>query len=141
MKLAKLFTGLMVVGALTACSQNMVSETKMAEKKAMEMKMMEPKFETAAYFCDVKGKRNQVVSVTYAFVGGKADSATVSINRKVVGHEMKLDGTYQDGVRFVEGNKVWLLDDGFAANTVNMTVPVMFTDNDKILARNCRIAK
>ncbi|AKD37884.1 hypothetical protein I926_02780 [Pasteurella multocida subsp. multocida OH4807] len=136
MKLAKLFTGLMVVGALTACSQNMVAESKMAEKKAIE-----PKFETAAYFCDVKGKKNQVVSVTYAFVDSKADSATVSINRKVVGHEMKLDGAYQDGVRFVEGNKVWSLDYGFAANTVNTTVPVMFTDNNKILAKNCRIAK
>ncbi|MDO5055462.1 hypothetical protein ACFSAV_07880 [Pasteurella oralis] len=141
MKLTKLFASLMVVGALTACSQNMSSDMKMAEKKAMEMKASEPAFETAAYFCDVRGKKNQVVSVTYAFVGGKADSATVSINRKVVGHEMKLDSSYQDGVRFVEGKKVWSLDYGFAAETVGTTVPVMFTDNNKILAKNCRIAK
>ncbi|MXN89558.1 hypothetical protein K7G92_000210 [Pasteurella canis] len=141
MKLTKLLVGLMVVGGLTACSQNMGSDMKMAEKKAMEMKVSEPTFETAAYFCDVKGKRNQVVSVTYAFVDGKADSATVSINRKVVGDEMKLDSAYKDGTRFVEGNKVWSLDEGFTAKTVNTTVPVMFTDNNKILARNCDIAK
>ncbi|MDH3001819.1 hypothetical protein [Pasteurella multocida] len=136
MKLTQLFASLMVAGALTACAQN---GTDM--KKAMEIKSSEPTFETVAYFCDVKGKKNQVVSATYTFVNSKADSATVTINRQVVGHEMKLDSTYQDGVRFVEGNKVWLLDNGFVANTVGTTAAVMFTDNNKILARNCTNAK
>ncbi|MFC1136769.1 hypothetical protein ACFGZQ_05150 [Pasteurella multocida] len=136
MKLTQLFASLMVAGALTACAQNGADM-----KKAMEMKSSEPTFETAAYFCDVKGKKSQVVSATYTFVNGKADSATVTINRQVVGHEMKLDSTYQDGVRFVEGNKVWSLDNGFAASTVGTTAAVMFTDNNKILAKNCTNAK
>ncbi|MGC6406451.1 hypothetical protein ACNO7K_08445 [Bisgaard Taxon 45] len=136
MKFTQLFASLMVAGALTACAQ---SGTDM--NKTMAMKSSEPTFETAAYFCDVKGKKNQVVSATYAFVNGKADSATVTINRKVVGQEMKLDSSYQDGVRFVESNKVWSLDNGFAASTVSTTAAVMFTDNNKILAKNCTNAK
>ncbi|MGC7560336.1 hypothetical protein [Pasteurella sp. PK-2025] len=141
MKLTKLFASLMVIGALTACSQSANSEIKSATQKAAEMVKAQPTFETAAYFCDVRGKKNQVVSATYAFVNGKADSATITINRKVVGQEMKLDTAYQDGVRFVEGQKVWSLDYGFAANTVNSTAAVMFTDNNKILAKNCVNAK
>ncbi|MGC7590540.1 hypothetical protein ACPWUF_08660 [Bisgaard Taxon 46] len=141
MKFTKLFAGLVVVGTLAACSQNVASDIASAGKKAADMVSAQPTFETAAYFCDVQGKKNQVVSATYAFVNGKVDSATVTINRQVVGQEMKLDSAYQDGVRFVEGKKVWSLDYGFAANTVNSTVPVMFTDNNKILAKNCMIAK
>lgn len=105
-----------------------------------------PEFKTAAYFCDAYGYKNQVVSATYAFVQGKPYSATVTINSKakgkqVVGAEMKLDASYKDGVRFVEGKKFWNLDSNFSAATVAKSVPVMFTDNNKILAKNCKIAK
>ncbi|EEX51057.1 membrane protein [Pasteurella multocida] len=144
MKFTKLFVGLVAVGTLAACSQNLSSDIASVGKKAADMVSTQPTFETAAYFCDVQGKRNQVVSATYAFVNGKADSATVTINRQVVGEEMKFDSTYKDGVRFVEGKKVWALgglDNSFAADTVSSTVPVMFTDNNRILARNCLIAK
>lgn len=106
----------------------------------------QPTFETAAYFCDAYGYKNQVVSVAYAFVDGKPYTATVTINSKakgkqVVGSEMKFDAAYKDGARFVSGNKMWNLDYGFSAATVGKTVPVMFTDNNQILAKNCKIAR
>lgn len=66
---------------------------------------------------------------------------TKAKGKQVVGPEMKFDPTYKDGTRFVSGNKVWNLDYGFSAATVGKTVPVMFTDNNKILAKNCKIAK
>ena len=100
-----------------------------------------PTFETAAYFCDVQGKKNQVVSATYAFVNGKIDTATITINRKVVGQEMKLDPSYKDGTQFVEGKKVWALEGGFTQATASKTMPIMFTDNNQILAKNCEFAK
>lgn len=122
---------------------NTTTETvKNTTTSAMDsMKGKQPVFETAAYFCDASGKKNQVVSAVYAFIDGKIDSATITMNRKVIGPEMKFDATYKDGVRFVEGQKVWSLDYGFAQNTVSKTVPVMFTDNNNIVAKNCTIVK
>lgn len=190
MKLTKIFAGLVMAGALAACSQvsDTVSSVKDAAGSAVSgvsdvassavtgvkdvatsaatgvkgaatatvdgvktaanavMGTSKPVFETAAYFCDVEGQKNQVVSVAYAFVDGKPYTATVTINTKakgkqVVGSEMKFDSAFKDGARFVDGNKFWNLDYGFSAATVGKTVPVMFTDNNKILAKNCKHAR
>lgn len=122
-------TGNAVVGAATA--------TKDAMKGAMTS--AQPHFETAGYFCEVKGKR-KVVSATYAFVNGQADSVTLTVDGAVVG-DMKYDANYQDGTRFVNGNRVWSLDYGFAQNTVSKTVPVQYRSNNNIVAKNCEIAK
>ncbi|MGQ0285938.1 hypothetical protein ACT2CV_01855 [Pasteurellaceae bacterium 22721_9_1] len=153
MKLTKLFAGLMVAGVLGACTQNANSEMNKVEKATQEVKEVagqvqqamgstQPALETAAYFCDVQGKKKQVVSVTYAFVNGKADSATVTVrtgNKKSI-HELKVNPSYTDGTQFVDGKKVFTLDEGFSAQTVNKTVPVMLTIKDKIIAKNCTMA-
>ncbi|QLB20158.1 hypothetical protein A6B43_00695 [Vespertiliibacter pulmonis] len=125
--------------AATSATNAVTTAVENTANSAKQMVSSQPTFETAAYYCDVEGKKNQVVSVTYAFVDGKVDSATVSIHKKVVGQEMKFDSAYKDGTRFVEGNKVWSLDYGFSAATVGKTVPVMFTDNNKILAKSCQV--
>ena len=89
----------MVAGALTACAQNGADM-----KKAMEMKSSEPTFETAAYFVMWKVRKIKLFQPRIHLLMVK-QIATVTINRQVVGHEMKLDSTYQDGVRLVEGTK------------------------------------
>lgn len=131
--------------ATTNAVSNVATATKDAVagtmKSASNALSSKPTFETAAYFCDVQGKKNQVVSATYAFVNGKIDTATITINRKVVGQEMKLDPSYKDGTQFVEGKKVWALESGFTQATASKTMPIMFTDNNQILAKNCEIAK
>lgn len=169
MKLVKFVPAIAATLVLAACStaENMVSSTTNAVsnaasattnavsnaatatkdavagtmKSASNALSSKPTFETAAYFCDVQGKKNQVVSATYAFVNGKIDTATITINRKVVGQEMKLDPSYKDGTQFVEGKKVWALEGGFTQATASKTMPIMFTDNNQILAKNCEIAK
>lgn len=145
MNLVKFVPTMAAALVLVACStENSMSSTKqeapMKETSTM-MKSAQPTFETAAYFCDVKGKRNKVVSATYAFVNGKIDTATVTVDGVVVGHEMKLDPSYQDGTQFVEGKKVWSLESGFTQATASKTVPIMFTSDNRILAKNCEVAK
>lgn len=93
------------------------------------------------YTCSVNGKANQPVSAVYTFNKGEPATATVTINKKVVGKNLKVDTTYTDGVKFVAGQKVWSLDTGFNAQTAETTAPVMFTANDVILAKNCAVAK
>lgn len=96
---------------------------------------------TIAYTCSVNGKTNQPVSAVYTFNNGEASTATVTINKKVVGKNLKVDATYKDGVKFISGTNVWSLDTGFNAKTAETTVPVMFTANNQILAKNCTVAK
>lgn len=96
---------------------------------------------TIAYTCSVNGKTNQPVSAVYTFNNGEASMATVTINKKVVGKNLKVDATYKDGVKFISGTNVWSLDTGFNAKTAETTVPVMFTANNQILAKNCTVAK
>lgn len=136
-------TGNAVAGAATATTdavKGAATATKDAVKGAMTS--AQPEFETAGYFCQVQGKK-KVVSATYTFVNGKPEMATIKLDGKVVGHEMKFDPKYQDGTRFVEGKKVWSLgtDNNFTKASVANTVPVMFTSNNKILAKHCEIAK
>ncbi|EQA03212.1 Holliday junction resolvase [Glaesserella parasuis] len=96
---------------------------------------------TIAYICSVNGKTNQPVLAVYTFNNGEPSTATVTINKKVVGKNLKVDTTYQDGVKFVSGTNVWSLDIGFSAKTAETTVPVMFTANNQILAKNCVVTK
>ncbi|AUI65968.1 Holliday junction resolvase [Glaesserella australis] len=96
---------------------------------------------TVAYTCSVNGKTNQPVSAVYTFNNGEAATATVTINKKVVGKNLKVDTAYTDGVKFVSGTNVWSLDMGFNEKTAETTVPVMFTANNQILAKNCSVAK
>ncbi|MCT8535597.1 Holliday junction resolvase [Glaesserella parasuis] len=96
---------------------------------------------TVTYTCSVNGKTNQPVSAVYTFNNGEPSTATVTINKKVVGENLKVDATYQDGVKFVSGTNVWSLDIGFSAKTAETTVPVMFTANNQILAKNCVVTK
>ncbi|MWR47789.1 hypothetical protein, partial [Escherichia coli] len=77
----------------------------------------------------------------YTFSNGEPSTATVTINKKVVGKDLKVDTAYKDGVKFVSGTKVWSLDTGFNSKTAETTVPVMFTSNNQILAKNCAVAK
>ncbi|MDO4697396.1 MAG: Holliday junction resolvase [Pasteurellaceae bacterium] len=133
-------TGNAVAGAATATTdavKGAATATKDAVKGAKVS--VKPELQTAAYLCDVKGKR-KVVSATYAFLNGKADLVTLSIDGKVVG-DLKFDEKYEDGSRFVAGNRVWSLDSGFAPNTVSKTVPVQYRSNNNIVAKNCEIAK
>lgn len=95
---------------------------------------------TIVYTCSVSGK-TQAVSAVYTFKNGEPATATVAINKKVVGKDLKVDTTYTDGVKFVSGNNVWSMDKGFNASTAETTVPVMFTANNQILAKNCTVAK
>ncbi len=96
---------------------------------------------TVSYTCDVSGKTNQPVVAVYTFSNGEPSTATVTINKKVVGTDLKVDTAYKDGVKFVSGTKVWSLDTGFNSKTAETTVPVMFTSNNQILAKNCAVAK
>lgn len=96
---------------------------------------------TVSYTCDVSGKTNQPVVAVYTFSNGEPSTATVTINKKVVGKDLKVDTAYKDGVKFVSGTKVWSLDTGFNSKTAETTVPVMFTSNNQILAKNCAVAK
>lgn len=143
MKLMKFVPAIAATLVLAACStENSSAPTKKEGMMQEDMaKSAAPTFEVVPYFCDVKGKKNTVVTATYAFLNGKVDTATVSIDNVVVGHEMKLDTAYQDGTKFVEGKKVWSLDHGFTQETAEKTVPVMFTSDNKILAKNCRMAR
>ncbi|WP_303820153.1 Holliday junction resolvase [Actinobacillus minor] len=96
---------------------------------------------TVSYTCDASGKTNQPVVAVYTFSNGEPSTATVTINKKVVGKDLKVDPAYKDGVKFVSGTKVWSLDTGFNSKTAETTVPVMFTSNNQILAKNCAVAK
>ena len=96
---------------------------------------------TVSYTCDASGKTNQPVVAVYTFSNGEPSTATVTINKKVVGKDLKADTAYKDGVKFVSGTKVWSLDTGFNSKTAETTVPVMFTSNNQILAKNCAVAK
>lgn len=96
---------------------------------------------TISYTCDASGKTNQPVVAVYTFSNGEPSTATVTINKKVVGTDLKVDSAYKDGVKFVSGTKVWSLDTGFNSKTAETTVPVMFTSNNQILAKNCAVAK
>ncbi len=96
---------------------------------------------TVSYTCDASGKTNQPVVAVYTFSNGEPSTATVTINKKVVGKDLKVDTAYKDGVKFVSGTKVWSLDTGFNSKTAETTVPVMFTSNNQILAKNCAVAK
>ncbi len=96
---------------------------------------------TVSYTCDASGKTNQPVVAVYTFSNGEPSTATVTINKKVVGKDLKADTAYKDGVKFVSGTKVWSLDTGFNSKTAETTVPVMFTSNNQILAKNCTVAK
>ncbi|EER46408.1 excinuclease ABC subunit A [Actinobacillus minor NM305] len=96
---------------------------------------------TVSYTCDASGKTNQPVVAVYTFSNGEPSTATVTINKKVVGTDLKVDSAYKDGVKFVSGTKVWSLDTGFNSKTAETTVPVMFTSNNQILAKNCAVAK
>lgn len=95
---------------------------------------------TIVYTCSVSGK-TQAVSAVYTFKNDEPATATVTINKKVVGKDLKVDTTYTDGVKFVSGNNVWSVDKGFNAKTAETTVPVMFTANNQILAKNCTVVK
>lgn len=96
---------------------------------------------TVAYTCSVNGKTNQPVTAVYTFKDDEPETATVTVQKKVVGKNLKVDSTYKDGVKFVSGTNVWSLDTGFNAKTAETTVPVMFTANNVILAKNCAVAK
>lgn len=141
MNLTKILSSLVVVGALTACAQNVPSEANFMPKKAVEMAKSEKTLVPVGYICDVKGKKNKVVSATYEVRGNEVVAVTVMVDGVVVGHEMKLNPSYKDGIQFVEGKKVWSLDEGFSRATINKTDPVMFTSNNKILAKNCHVAQ
>lgn len=141
MKLTKFAVGLVLAGVLVGCSQTSNAQKSVVEK-ADKMVSSAPALETAAYYCDVRGKR-KVVSATYEFVNGAAESVTLTVDGKVVG-DLKLDKSYEDGVRFVagKGNKrVWSLDSGFSQSTIASTVPVQYRSNDKIVAKNCEVIK
>ncbi|VEG71303.1 membrane protein [[Pasteurella] aerogenes] len=162
MKLVKCLSAVAVLSALAACStaSDVVSSTSDAVKNvgeavvdgaktvgntvtegAKSAKEMITGTKTVLYSCDVSGKRNQPVSATYSFKDNQPETATVTIGKKVVGKDLALNRTYTDGVQFVAGDKIWSLDTGFSVETVNTTVPVMFTSNNEILARNCTVAK
>lgn len=148
MKLVKLFSILGAVALLAACSghSDAVSSTvkqteNVASHESTATNSVQPETKTIAYACSVKGKTNQPVVAVYTFKNGEAETATVTIQKKTVGKNLKVDTAYQDGVKFVSGTNIWSLDVGFNANTAEATVPVMFTANNVILAKNCAIAK
>ncbi|MCT8555534.1 Holliday junction resolvase [Glaesserella parasuis] len=151
MKLVKLLPTFAAAAILTACStvSDVASSTANIEGNAgstavdstTAAKNITTGSKTIAYICSVNGKTNQPVLAVYTFNNGEPSTATVTINKKVVGKNLKVDTTYQDGVKFVSGKKVWSLDMGFNAKTAETTVPVMFTANNQILAKNCTVAK
>ncbi|MDP0075492.1 Holliday junction resolvase [Glaesserella parasuis] len=151
MKLVKLLPTFAAAAILTACStvSDVASSTANIEGNAgstavdsiTAAKNITTGSKTVTYTCSVNGKTNQPVSAVYTFNNGEPSTATVTINKKVVGENLKVDATYQDGVKFVSGTNVWSLDMGFNAKTAETTVPVMFTANNQILAKNCTVAK
>ncbi|MCT8633867.1 Holliday junction resolvase [Glaesserella parasuis] len=151
MKLVKLLPTFAAAAILTACStvSDVASSTANIEGNAgstavdsiTAAKNITTGSKTVTYTCSVNGKTNQPVSAVYTFNNGEPSTATVTINEKVVGENLKVDATYQDGVKFVSGTNVWSLDIGFSAKTAETTVPVMFTANNQILAKNCVVAK
>ncbi|MCT8629918.1 Holliday junction resolvase [Glaesserella parasuis] len=151
MKLVKLLPTFAAAAILTACStvSDVASSTANIEGNAgstavdsiTAAKNITTGSKTVTYTCSVNGKTNQPVSAVYTFNNGEPSPATVTINQKVVGENLKVDATYQDGVKFVSGTNVWSLDIGFSAKTAETTVPVMFTANNQILAKNCVVAK
>ncbi|MWQ64071.1 Holliday junction resolvase [Glaesserella parasuis] len=151
MKLVKLLPTFAAAAILTACStvSDVASSTANIEGNAgstavdsiTAAKNITTGSKTVTYTCSVNGKTNQPVLAVYTFNNGEPSTATVTINKKVVGENLKVDATYQDGVKFVSGKKVWSLDMGFNAKTAETTVPVMFTANNQILAKNCVVAK
>ncbi|MCT8599520.1 Holliday junction resolvase [Glaesserella parasuis] len=151
MKLVKLLPTFAAAAILTACStvSDVASSTANIEGNAgstavdsiTAAKNITTGSKTVTYTCSVNGKTNQPVSAVYTFNNGEPSTATVTSNKKVVGENLKVDATYQDGVKFVSGTNVWSLDIGFSAKTAETTVPVMFTANNQILAKNCVVAK
>ncbi|MDO9917867.1 Holliday junction resolvase [Glaesserella parasuis] len=151
MKLVKLLPTFAAAAILTACStvSDVASSTANIEGNAgstavdsiTAAKNITTGSKTVTYTCSVNGKTNQPVSAVYTFNNDEPSTATVTINKKVVGENLKVDATYQDGVKFVSGTNVWSLDIGFSAKTAETTVPVMFTANNQILAKNCVVAK
>ncbi|MCT8680677.1 Holliday junction resolvase [Glaesserella parasuis] len=151
MKLVKLLPTFAAAAILTACStvSDVASSTANIEGNAgstavdsiTAAKNITTGSKTVTYTCSVNGKTNQPVSAVYTFNNGEPSTATVTMNKKVVGENLKVDATYQDGVKFVSGTNVWSLDIGFSAKTAETTVPVMFTANNQILAKNCVVAK
>ncbi|MCT8562701.1 Holliday junction resolvase [Glaesserella parasuis] len=151
MKLVKLLPTFAAAAILTACStvSDVASSTANIEGNAgstavdsiTAAKNITTGSKTVTYTCSVNGKTNQPVSAVYTFNNGEPSTATATINKKVVGENLKVDATYQDGVKFVSGTNVWSLDIGFSAKTAETTVPVMFTANNQILAKNCVVAK
>ncbi|MDE3993791.1 Holliday junction resolvase [Glaesserella parasuis] len=151
MKLVKLLPTFAAAAILTACStvSDVASSTANIEGNAgstavdsiTAAKNITTGSKTVTYTCSVNGKTNQPVSAVYTFNNGEPSTATVTINNNVVGENLKVDATYQDGVKFVSGTNVWSLDIGFSAKTAETTVPVMFTANNQILAKNCVVAK
>ncbi|MDE3944123.1 Holliday junction resolvase [Glaesserella parasuis] len=151
MKLVKLLPTFAAAAILTACStvSDVASSTANIEGNAgstavdstTAAKNITTGSKTVTYTCSVNGKTNQPVSAVYTFNNGEPSTATVTINKRVVGENLKVDATYQDGVKFVSGTNVWSLDIGFSAKTAETTVPVMFTANNQILAKNCVVTK
>lgn len=151
MKLVKLLPTFAAAAILTACStvSDVASSTANIEGNAgstavdstTAAKNITTGSKTVTYTCSMNGKTNQPVSAVYTFNNGEPSTATVTINKKVVGENLKVDATYQDGVKFVSGTNVWSLDIGFSAKTAETTVPVMFTANNQILAKNCVVTK
>ncbi|MDE4023451.1 Holliday junction resolvase [Glaesserella parasuis] len=151
MKLVKLLPTFAAAAILTACStvSDVASSTANIEGNAgstavdstTAAKNITTGSKTVTYTCSVNGKTNQPVSAVYTFNNGEPSTATVTISKKVVGENLKVDATYQDGVKFVSGTNVWSLDIGFSAKTAETTVPVMFTANNQILAKNCVVTK
>ncbi|MDG6235758.1 Holliday junction resolvase [Glaesserella parasuis] len=151
MKLVKLLPTFAAAAVLAACStvSDVASSTANIEGNAgstavdstTAAKNITTGSKTVTYTCSVNGKTNQPVSAVYTFNNGEPSTATVTINKKVVGENLKVDATYQDGVKFVSGTNVWSLDIGFSAKTAETTVPVMFTANNQILAKNCVVTK
>ncbi|MCT8561655.1 Holliday junction resolvase [Glaesserella parasuis] len=151
MKLVKLLPTFAAAAILTACStvSDVASSTANIEGNAgstavdstTAAKNITTGSKTVTYTCSVNGKTNQPVSAVYTFNNGEPSTATVTTNKKVVGENLKVDATYQDGVKFVSGTNVWSLDIGFSAKTAETTVPVMFTANNQILAKNCVVTK
>lgn len=151
MKLVKLLPTFAAAVMLTACStvSDVASSTANVEGNAgstavdstTAAKNITTGSKTVAYTCSVNGKTNQPVLAVYTFNNGEPSTATVTINKKVVGKNLKVDATYKDGVKFISGTNVWSLDTGFNATTAETTTPVMFTANNQILAKNCAVAK
>lgn len=141
MKPTKVLSILTVIAMVAACSKQeaAISETKQTVSDVTAA----PSTQEVAisYRCDVSGKKNQPVSAHYTFKQNQPVATTVAINQKVVGKDLNLDLTYQDGMKFIAGAQVWSIDRRFDAQTVGEAVPVMFTASDQILARNCKIAK